>query len=142
MFRVVNICIFLIFLLSAPAIQIIQMKIEQNLAIPSQELQKRAFSEVNQIIEKNDFPYRLDINTSENYTREYGHSVYVVLVRKDNGDIQKEEINKFLGELTYDGTLSLYFHNRNNDYVIGLNLDIGKKITQCTPFNICEEFDL
>lgn len=141
MFSVINIIVFLIFLLSAPAIQIIQAKMEHNLAIPSQESQKRVFSEVNQIIEENDIPYKIDIDTSQKYTKEYGHSVYVVLVRTDSGDIQKEEINKFLNKLSDTKTLSLFFHNHNNDYVIGLNLDKENKITQCTPFDICKEFD-
>lgn len=141
MFSIINIIVFLIFLFSVPAIQIIQAKMEHNLAIPSQELQKRVFSEVNQIIEENDIPYKIDINTSENDTKEYGQRVYVVLVRKDNGDIQKEEIIKLLGKLPDIGSLSLSFYNSNKDYVIGLNLDKENKITQCTPFDICEEFD-
>ncbi|MCM3042896.1 hypothetical protein M3201_24870 [Paenibacillus motobuensis] len=141
MFSIINIIVFLIFLFSAPAIQIIQAKMEHNLAIPSQEIQKHVFSEINQIIEEIRIPYKIDIDTSQKYTKEYGHSVYVVLVRTDSGDIQKEEINKFLNKLSDTKTLSLFFHNHNNDYVIGLNLDKEKKITQCTPFDICEEFD-
>ena len=114
---------------------------EHNLAIPSQEIQKHVFSEINQIIEEIRIPYKIDIDTSQKYTKEYGHSVYVVLVRTDNDDIQKEEIIKFLGRLPNIRALSLSFYNSNNDYVIGLNLNIENKITQCTPFDICNEFD-
>ncbi|WP_127195192.1 hypothetical protein [Paenibacillus anaericanus] len=141
LFKVVNIIVFLIFLLSTPTIQIIQAKMEHNLAIPSQEIQKHVFSEIDQIIEEIRIPYKIDINTSENDTEEYGQRVYVVLVRTNNGDIQKEEINKLLDKLPDIGALSLSFHNHNNDYVIGLNLDKEKRITQCTPYDICKEFD-
>lgn len=130
-----------IFFFLTPWLVDIKSSIQREFSSISTSEHEKFMIKVENLIEQDKLPYRVNINISRERFKEMKHIRrinVIALNRTTNEEIMKNDVEGLLG-LAYESEVRIKILNENNEIVLmDFVIDIDKKITFCNPFELCE----
>ncbi|MGP0587079.1 hypothetical protein [Paenibacillus timonensis] len=133
-----NITLFVIFLFISPFLMTSLNKLV-SLPFPSQI--NNTVEEITTILEQKQLPFEIDIKESKKQTYKYGVRVTIILVKTQQGELLKSEIDTLLRSLPAE-ELHITFYSRNRETFLGIVINKEKSIVGCSPYEMCASMDI
>ncbi len=133
-----NITLFVLFLFISPFLMTSLNKLV-SLPFPSQI--NNTVEEITTILEQKQLPFEIDIKESKKQTYKYGVRVTIILVKTQQGELLKSEIDTLLRSLPTK-ELHITFYSRNRETFLGIVINKEKTIVGCSPYEMCASMDI